>query len=537
MNISTFAQVPSYVPTNGLVAWYSFNGNANDETGNGNDGVVNGATPIADRFGNSNSAYEFTNDIITIDSSDSFILNEFTISCWVRPENFASPMGHLFKRSNLSSGYYLALYQSSGRFQFSGQAGCNIGGNKSLFDLTWHMVTAVFNGSRAYLYLDGFLSDSMDCTYILQPGLSTSIGSSYSGRLDDLGVWGIALSECDIHQLYNNYNDPSFAYIEQNMDNSLSAFPKGQNYQWIDCDNGNSIINGEISDLFYPQYHSNYAVIVSHCMDTDTSDCFNFYESNIQDSLDLGISIAHLLESYPVDSFYCKLSQGGLIFYLNSFTADGMVAAQYDQGISWYDCAQYWWGTTGGSGGGIGDGYSNTLQILDDCPDTIGPAYVCANLELNGYSDWFLPSYGELEAISDNLYDNGCGGFDGWGYWSSTSCGPVCTFFFDSGNNASDPEYDHSYRAVRAFHEPVIGIIENESNLKSTLYPNPVTSILTITGGEKVDGIKIYSSTGQLVLTTDNFENSVDLSNLSSGFYYIIIQRGNWTEGQKFIKK
>ena len=51
-----FGQVPSYVPTNGLVGYWPFNGNANDESGNGNNGTVNGATLTTDRFGNSNSA-------------------------------------------------------------------------------------------------------------------------------------------------------------------------------------------------------------------------------------------------------------------------------------------------------------------------------------------------------------------------------------------------------------------------------------------------------------------------------------------------
>ena len=46
------AQIPSYVPTNGLVGYWPFNGNANDDSGNGNNGTVNGATPSADRFGN-----------------------------------------------------------------------------------------------------------------------------------------------------------------------------------------------------------------------------------------------------------------------------------------------------------------------------------------------------------------------------------------------------------------------------------------------------------------------------------------------------
>ena len=57
---SAFAQVPSHVPTNGLVGWWPFNGNANDESGNGNNGTpMNGVSLTADRNGNSNSAYNF----------------------------------------------------------------------------------------------------------------------------------------------------------------------------------------------------------------------------------------------------------------------------------------------------------------------------------------------------------------------------------------------------------------------------------------------------------------------------------------------
>ena len=44
------AQVPSYVPSNGLVGWWGFNGNANDESGNGNNGTVFGASLSTDRF-------------------------------------------------------------------------------------------------------------------------------------------------------------------------------------------------------------------------------------------------------------------------------------------------------------------------------------------------------------------------------------------------------------------------------------------------------------------------------------------------------
>ena len=55
VSFSLFAQVPA----NGLMAWYKFNGNASDSSGNGNHGTVNGATLTSDRFGNANKAYYF----------------------------------------------------------------------------------------------------------------------------------------------------------------------------------------------------------------------------------------------------------------------------------------------------------------------------------------------------------------------------------------------------------------------------------------------------------------------------------------------
>jgi hypothetical protein len=51
--------LPSYIPSNGLIGWYPFTGNANDSSGNGNHAAVNGAVLASDRFGNPNAAYSF----------------------------------------------------------------------------------------------------------------------------------------------------------------------------------------------------------------------------------------------------------------------------------------------------------------------------------------------------------------------------------------------------------------------------------------------------------------------------------------------
>ena len=85
---SALAQVPS----TGLVGYWPFNGNANDESGNGNNGTVNGATLTTDRLGNANSAYSFngTTQEIVVPNSPSLnfeTANAFTISYWVSVTN------------------------------------------------------------------------------------------------------------------------------------------------------------------------------------------------------------------------------------------------------------------------------------------------------------------------------------------------------------------------------------------------------------------------------------------------------------------
>ena len=79
----------------GLVAYYPCNGNANDASGNGNNGTVYGASLATDRSGNANSAYEFngTSDYTRV--ADSATLrsptNGLTLALWVNAYSFYSP--------------------------------------------------------------------------------------------------------------------------------------------------------------------------------------------------------------------------------------------------------------------------------------------------------------------------------------------------------------------------------------------------------------------------------------------------------------
>lgn len=85
--------INAQIPTDSLVGYWPFNGNANDVSGNGNDGTVNGAILTIDRFGNENSAYSFdgVDDFISISPSPTLRtdqMDSITISIWGKPESF-----------------------------------------------------------------------------------------------------------------------------------------------------------------------------------------------------------------------------------------------------------------------------------------------------------------------------------------------------------------------------------------------------------------------------------------------------------------
>jgi hypothetical protein len=175
----------------------------------------------------------------------------------------------------------------------------------------------------------------------------------------------------------------------------------------------------------------------------------------IQELLDAGTTPCDVINvhGHTLSDLYGKTYAGGLIFYLNTGTCTGMVAAPSDQsvGAEW-GCQ----GTAiaGADGTAIGTGAQNTIEIEDGCTTVGTAAHFCANLTLNTYSDWFLPSQDELGAMYINLKVNGFGGFAADWYWSSTEYGNNVAWRQDfyNGNQANFLKNNSRYvRAVRAF--------------------------------------------------------------------------------------
>ncbi len=91
--MSVAQNLPAYLPADGLVAWYPFNGNANDESGNGLNGTILGGVSLSnDRFNNINSCYQIDgvncsvpkgiNVPATINN-----INDYSLCIWYRITN------------------------------------------------------------------------------------------------------------------------------------------------------------------------------------------------------------------------------------------------------------------------------------------------------------------------------------------------------------------------------------------------------------------------------------------------------------------
>ncbi len=228
--IGTAQTLPSYVPANGLVGWWPFNGNANDESGNNNNGTVNGATLTSDRFGNVGKAYGFdgNGDYIGA-SSNNLPAAERTISVWFNANNIiGGPTILGYGGNTCGNSFFIAVNEPSIPNVIINQGHCIVDSLTTPFLANyineWHHLVITTSSSGTKHFVDGqkTAENSVFISNTFVSNRDFAIGSTvgnngfmpwtddnltyWKGSLDDIAIYNRALTQQEITGLYQGAN-------------------------------------------------------------------------------------------------------------------------------------------------------------------------------------------------------------------------------------------------------------------------------------------------------------------------------------------
>ncbi len=197
----------------GLVAYYPFNGNAKDESGNGNHGEVKGAKLAADRYGKDKKAYVFDgkDDYLavfeTTKNTDFNYSTLVTFTAWIHPADVA----------------YESIYRKDHKVNFYIHSGMLYG---EIFDRDnykkgqcstplrrglWQHISMVWDGNNWEAFINGLPKSTRTTELIHQNKgaiFPTKIGQSggrdgeFFGKIDDIRIYKRALSTEEVKALY-----------------------------------------------------------------------------------------------------------------------------------------------------------------------------------------------------------------------------------------------------------------------------------------------------------------------------------------------
>jgi len=198
----------------GLVAYYTFDGNANDKSGNNHHGIVHGTTLTTDRFGNKNSAYSFNGVDAYVDLTSTATLNMFsgfTLSAWVNftDINYDGSVGGSIVSKHINyypNGFTMSVYKSN-VYLAANNSSYFISTPDAYNDGTWHLLIGVYDSTALSIYIDGVLKVSGNASYTTGNDINIRIGadselSFFNGIIDDVRIWKRALSENEILALF-----------------------------------------------------------------------------------------------------------------------------------------------------------------------------------------------------------------------------------------------------------------------------------------------------------------------------------------------
>ena len=259
---SNNSQLPGTL-NNGLVGYWPFNGNANDESGNGNDGIINGAILTTARNGNPNEAFNFSGqsgvESPSIKVLDNSSLNfptqgQFSLSVWMNPKN--SQSGNIVLKN---AHYGIQWNGVSNSISYYDNEIPYYNSTKNNWNLNqWYLLTLVHTGTKISLYIDGaFDSEYFNnyspniqgsaIVYDLYFGYEVQWGY-FIGDIDDVALWNRALSAQEIQQLYTGSTNYSYSWSPSGeTTSSINVLPNTTSNYTVDITSGTTTCQSDVT--------------------------------------------------------------------------------------------------------------------------------------------------------------------------------------------------------------------------------------------------------------------------------------------------
>jgi len=198
-----------------LLAYYPFNGNARDSSGNGYDGEVNGAVLTTDRKGVANGSYSFPNNgFVSVKLNETHFLGNFTISLWGKVDNTTNFNPMLVSSSYLTLIYSVPNNKAEFYFRIPSAMGAYMG-NANVQE--WNHIAVMVRNDTTRMYINGVYQGN---TPLPKPRPSVVPGSSMvfgrdvigmnpqyynlQGKLDEIRIYKRALTDDEVKYLYQN---------------------------------------------------------------------------------------------------------------------------------------------------------------------------------------------------------------------------------------------------------------------------------------------------------------------------------------------
>jgi hypothetical protein len=209
------------VPVRGLVAYYPFDGDAKDASGNGNDGELHGSAFVDGKRGQgiyfnnaNNSSYFVEGDYVSLPA---ITYGDFTVALWVKSyqaNNYDLHPAAIFSIGYEPANYFEIICDNSDTQDIYINTNAVIGEKANIGDHAWHYIVATKANGIAALYLDGKLVDNLETNddgFPDQPAYfsyhrwyeGTAGSSRFYGLMDEARIYNRALSDREIRALYN----------------------------------------------------------------------------------------------------------------------------------------------------------------------------------------------------------------------------------------------------------------------------------------------------------------------------------------------